>query len=56
MVEFGGGIGKGETPEEKRPNLEGMVKKSLRGSDHEVAYQAVINCASLADAVAFANR
>jgi [acyl-carrier-protein] S-malonyltransferase len=55
MVEFGGGIGKGETPEEKRPNLEGMVKKSLRGSDHEVAYQAAINLASLAEAVAFAS-
>ncbi len=53
-VEFGGGIGKGETPEEKRPNLEGMLKKTLRGTTHEVAYQAVINRASLAEAVAFA--
>ncbi|MDX1594261.1 MAG: ACP S-malonyltransferase [Gammaproteobacteria bacterium] len=52
MVEFGGGIGKGETPEEKRPNLEGMVKKTLRGTDFEIAYHAVISTASLADAEA----
>ena len=51
MVEFGGGIGKGETPEEKRPNLEGMVKKTLRGTDFEVTYRSVINAASLAETV-----
>ncbi|HEY5720633.1 MAG TPA: ACP S-malonyltransferase [Gammaproteobacteria bacterium] len=55
MVEFGGGIGKGETPAEMRPNLEGMVKKTLRGTDFEVAYQSAINVGSLAEAAAFAN-
>ena len=29
IVEFGGGIGKSEGPEGKRPNLESIVKKSL---------------------------
>jgi [acyl-carrier-protein] S-malonyltransferase len=51
MVEFGGGIGKGETPAEMRPNLEGMVKKTLRGTDFEVDYRSVINSESLAAAV-----
>ncbi len=51
MVEFGGGIGKGETPAEMRPNLEGMVKKTLRGTDFEVDYRSVINNESLAAAV-----
>ena len=55
MVEFGGGIGKGETPEEKRPNLEGMVKKTLRGTDFEVAYSAAINAPSLAEAAGAVN-
>lgn len=55
MVEFGGGIGKGETPAEKRPNLEGMVKKTLRGTDFEVSYASVINAGSLAEAAAAVN-
>ncbi|RLA37145.1 MAG: [acyl-carrier-protein] S-malonyltransferase [Gammaproteobacteria bacterium] len=51
LVEFGGGIGKGETPDEKRPNLEGMVKKTLRGTDLEVTYLSAINSRSLGEAV-----
>jgi len=47
IVEFGGGIGKGETPEEKRPNLEGMIKKSLRGIERDVSYTAAINARTL---------
>jgi [acyl-carrier-protein] S-malonyltransferase len=35
ILEFGGGIGKGETPAEKRPNLEGIVKKSLKWRERE---------------------
>ena len=54
MVEFGGGIGKGETPAEMRPNLEGMVKKALRGTDYEIAYHAAINTGTLAEAAAAA--
>jgi len=51
IIEFGGGIGPGE-PDAKRPNLEGMVKKALRGSDNEAAYLAAINRQSLEDTVA----
>jgi [acyl-carrier-protein] S-malonyltransferase len=50
IVEFGGGIGPGE-PEAKRPNLEGMIKKSMRGTEYEAAYLAVINRQSMEDAV-----
>jgi [acyl-carrier-protein] S-malonyltransferase len=53
IVEFGGGIGTATEPEGKRPNLEGMIKKSLRGSDYEVQYLAAINSQSLSDSVAF---
>jgi [acyl-carrier-protein] S-malonyltransferase len=47
IVEFGGGIGKGETPAEKRPNLEGVAKKSLKCFEHEAQYCAAINAASI---------
>jgi len=50
IVEFGGGIGPGE-PDAKRPNLEGMIKKSLRGAGLEADYLAVINRQSLETAV-----
>ncbi|NNK37925.1 MAG: ACP S-malonyltransferase [Xanthomonadales bacterium] len=42
IFEFGGGIGPGE-PDAKRPNLEGMMKKAMRGTDYEVQYFPVIN-------------
>jgi len=51
IIEFGGGIGPGE-PDAKRPNLEGMIKKAMRGTEHEAAYFAVINRQSLEAAVA----
>jgi [acyl-carrier-protein] S-malonyltransferase len=47
IVEFGGGIGKGEGPEEKRPNLEGMVKKALKWREHEAEYFSAINAGKL---------
>lgn len=43
IVEFGGGIGGGETPTDKRPNLEGMIKKAQRGTDFNAEYHAAIN-------------
>lgn len=46
VYEFGGGIGPGE-PEEKRPNLEGMIKKARRAAGSEASYTAVINKATL---------
>jgi len=51
IIEFGGGIGPGE-PDAKRPNLEGMIKKGMRGAAHEAVYLASINRQSLEDAAA----
>lgn len=49
MIEFGGGIGKGDMPSEKRPNLEAMVKKAYQGQD--LSYAAVINLKTLESAL-----
>ena len=51
IIEFGGGIGKGETAAEKKPNLAGIVKKAFRRSDTPPSYLAVINQESLAQTV-----
>ena len=47
IIEFGGGIGTGVSPAEKRPNLEGMIKKVQRGTEYTAEYHAAINHASL---------
>ena len=47
IVEFGGGIGKGEGPNDKRPNLESVAKKSLKHLGHEAQYLAAINAAGI---------
>ncbi len=47
IVEFGGGIGKGESPEEKRANLENIVKKTLKIREHEAVYLPAINAAGI---------
>ena len=52
IVEFGGGIGKGEGPADKRPNLESVAKKSLKGFGHEAEYYGAINSASIREAAA----
>jgi [acyl-carrier-protein] S-malonyltransferase len=52
IVEFGGGLGSGVNPEDKRPNLESMVKKALRGSDYSVHYHAAINSQTLRETAA----
>jgi [acyl-carrier-protein] S-malonyltransferase len=52
IIEFGGGIGSATEPDGKRPNLEGMIKKILRASDHEALYLPVINSQTLAQTVA----
>ena len=52
IIEFGGGIGSGASPEEKRPNLESMVKKALRGSDFSIAYHAAINSKTMQETAA----
>jgi [acyl-carrier-protein] S-malonyltransferase len=52
FIEFGGGIGSGETPAAKRPNLEGMIKKVVRGMDSSAQYLPVINCQTLRETAA----
>ena len=47
FIEFGGGIGSGEGPAEKRPNLEGILKKFTRSADPKPEYLGAINLASI---------
>lgn len=47
FIELGGGIGSGDTPSDKRPNLEGVIKKAMRGTDHQVSYLSAINSETL---------
>ena len=47
FVEFGGGIGSGEGPAEKRPNLEGIIKKFVRRAKPRPGYLPVINLETL---------
>ena len=47
IVEIGGGIGKGDTPEDKRPNLESIVKKSLKWRQREAQYLPAINAGGI---------
>ena len=51
IIEFGGGIGKGETPAEKRANLEGIVKKTYRQFEQKPDYYSAINCESIESTV-----
>jgi [acyl-carrier-protein] S-malonyltransferase len=53
VFEFGGGIGPATEPADKRPNLEGMIKKALRTCDHEADYHAIINQQSMHNSVGF---
>lgn len=47
IIEFGGGLGTGETPAEKRPNLAGMIKKAQKACDNDASYHAAINTESI---------
>ena len=47
FIEFGGGIGSGETPAEKKPNLQSIINKNLRALEHEAGYTPVINADTL---------
>jgi [acyl-carrier-protein] S-malonyltransferase len=47
IVEFGGGIGKGEGPADKRANLDSIVKKTLKWRSHEAQYLPAINVAGI---------
>lgn len=43
VIELGGGIGSGETPADKRPNLESIIKKAARAAGREIEYLPAIN-------------
>jgi len=47
FIEFGGGIGKGEGPAEKKPNLQSIINKNLRALEYEAEYLPVINVETL---------
>jgi [acyl-carrier-protein] S-malonyltransferase len=47
FVEFGGGLGAGEGPESKRPNLESIIRKTLKGAGLEADHVAAINLDTL---------
>jgi [acyl-carrier-protein] S-malonyltransferase len=46
-IEFGGGIGKGDGPDGKRPNLETIVKRCLKAREREAQYLPAINAAAI---------
>lgn len=47
FIEFGGGLGTAEEPAGKRPNLEGIIRKTLKSRSHDADYIAAINCDSI---------
>lgn len=47
IVEFGGGIGNGILPEDKHPNLEGIIKKAQRGTNYCIQYYPAISSKTL---------
>jgi len=52
VIELGGGIGSGESPAEKRPNLESIIKKTARGAGADIQYTAAINVETIEAAAA----
>ena len=52
FVEFGGGVGAGEGPVNKKASLETIIKRNLRAAGHEAEYLPVINDKSLKESAA----
>ena len=50
IFEFGGGIGTASEPDGKRPNLESMIKKTLRTAERDAQYLSAINVRSIKEA------
>lgn len=50
VIEFGGGIGSGEGPESKRPNLGSITRKAYRDFGQEGTHVPVINAGTLKEA------
>ena len=55
IFEFGGGIGSAETPDGKRPNLEGMIKRASKAAEYEAQYRSAINVPSVKETADFVN-
>jgi malonyl CoA-acyl carrier protein transacylase len=55
LMEFGGGIGPGEDPAGKRPNLESITRRALRSSHHTALYLTGINSETLRKAAHVVN-
>jgi len=56
FIEFGGGLGVEEGPAAKRPNLESIIRKTLKAGGVEARHIPAINCETLrAAAAAFAD-
>jgi [acyl-carrier-protein] S-malonyltransferase len=47
FLEFGGGLGTADEPAGKRPNLESIIKKTLKVSGYEAGHMAAINAESI---------
>ncbi|MEZ4701810.1 MAG: ACP S-malonyltransferase [Rhodothermales bacterium] len=50
VFEFGGGIGKGDGPASKRPNLQSITKRAFQGVDRHGLYFPAINVETIEDA------
>jgi [acyl-carrier-protein] S-malonyltransferase len=55
IFEFGGGIGSAETPDGKRPNLEGMIKRASKAAEYEAQYRSAINAPTVKETADFVN-
>ena len=53
IVELGGGIGKGDEPASKRPNLGSIVLKSLKSAGAQAKYLPAINAAGIREAAQY---
>lgn len=53
VVEFGGGIGSGETPDQKRPNLENITRKAITKAASDAIYLPAINRATIKETAQF---
>lgn len=52
FIEFGGGIGRSEGPQDKRPNLESIIKKTSRTAKLNSLYLPAINCQTIEETAA----
>jgi [acyl-carrier-protein] S-malonyltransferase len=55
IFEFGGGIGSAETPDGKRPNLEGMIKRAGKAAEYQAQYRSAINAPTVRETAGFVN-